>query len=159
MATANAHLGADSLDQAERGYLIVQNNLQPRWQSMAQNNLGIISIRRERTDQALERLKNALLTDPNNNTARYNYELLRRRQGEDPPPPWQPPPDMPPPPIPPEDQQPAEQAGSVYDIPELRPAARKAAIQALQERDKLYYQELKKVQREAGYVDPDRPNW
>ena len=99
------------------------------------------------------------MKDSDNEAARYNYELLKRKIGEDPPPPWQPPPNMPPPPAPPEDEQPAEQAGSVQDWPELRGPARRQAIRELQNREKTYYQELKKIQRQSGYTDPDQPNW
>ncbi|MDX2285934.1 MAG: tetratricopeptide repeat protein [Bacteroidia bacterium] len=60
--------------------------------SRALTNIGWIHARAGRLDQALASFRRALEYDPANETARYDYELIRNRMPPPEPPPAQPPP-------------------------------------------------------------------
>lgn len=66
--------------------------------SPASNNIGVLLVRKQRNKEALEAFRESLIQNPDNEIARYNYELLKKQmQGNQPPPP-QPPKKQPPPP-------------------------------------------------------------
>lgn len=112
------YLALDSTERALQFFHLVLDQNATDVASMASNEIGLLLIRRQRPKEALEALKEAIIFDPANETARYNYELLRKRmQGENPP-------QQPPPPRPPssndEEDSPAEDQETAPDdkIPE-----------------------------------------
>ncbi|MEL6675647.1 MAG: tetratricopeptide repeat protein [Bacteroidota bacterium] len=81
------YLRMDSLDQALDMFLQVLTPLYPEIASQASNNIGVIRLERQAPKEALASFRDALVFNPKNETARYNYELLRRRLGVLNPPP------------------------------------------------------------------------
>ena len=74
-------------DIAEKNYRVVKDGPDNSLASLASNQLGIISYKmgeqspdeKESFNQsALSNFKNALIRNPNNDQARYNYELLKK---------------------------------------------------------------------------------
>ena len=74
-------------DIAEKNYKAVKDSREDALASMASNQLGVISYKmgeqspdeKESFNQAaLSNFKYALIRNPNNNQARYNYELLKK---------------------------------------------------------------------------------
>lgn len=111
--------------------------------SHALNNLGVLEARNKKLKEALAQFQEALRKDPKNETARYNYELIKHMLENQPPPPDQPPPDSTPQPPPPK-PKPREGSGDP-NSPESIPldSARKQ-LEALKQKEKTYIQELKK---------------
>ncbi|MEZ4825068.1 MAG: tetratricopeptide repeat protein [Bacteroidia bacterium] len=90
------YLALDSTEQALQFFHIVLNGNQSGISSLASNEIGILLLRRQHPKEALEAFREALIFDPGNENARYNYELLKKRlQGNapknQPPPPPRPP--------------------------------------------------------------------
>jgi tetratricopeptide (TPR) repeat protein len=50
--------------------------------SKAQQQLGVMSDRQGRFDEALSHFKQAIQADPQNDDARYNYEMLKKKMAE-----------------------------------------------------------------------------
>jgi tetratricopeptide (TPR) repeat protein len=50
--------------------------------SRAQQQLGVMSDRQGRLDEALSHFKQAIKADPQNDDARYNYEMLKKKMDE-----------------------------------------------------------------------------
>ena len=48
----------------------------------AQNQAGLIDAREQKYDEAIEHFKDALRADPDNEQARYNYELLMKQKNK-----------------------------------------------------------------------------
>lgn len=69
----------DSLDRALEFYHQSVNVRKPELASKASNQIGILLLKQEKSRQALSAWKQALKYDPQNETARYNYELLLKR--------------------------------------------------------------------------------
>lgn len=74
-------------DIAEKNYRAVGGGSQDALASLANNQLGVISYKMGEqspdekesfTQSALSNFKNALIRNPNNDQARYNYELLKK---------------------------------------------------------------------------------
>ncbi|MEZ4776355.1 MAG: tetratricopeptide repeat protein [Bacteroidia bacterium] len=112
------YLALDSTERALQFFHLVLDRNANDVAAMASNEIGLLLIRRQRPKEALEAFREALIFDPENETARYNYELLRKRmQGDNPP-------QQPPPPRPPssndEEDAPAEEEDTAPDdnIPE-----------------------------------------
>jgi tetratricopeptide (TPR) repeat protein len=87
---AQLALKAGMSDKAGPLYVpILGNQLPADLRSIALNNFAVVKTERDRdTVAALAYLKKALIDDPGNETARYNYELLKSKM---PPPPPLPP--------------------------------------------------------------------
>ncbi|MDX2247496.1 MAG: tetratricopeptide repeat protein [Bacteroidia bacterium] len=86
----------DSTDRALQFFHEVLDKNSPDVASLASNEIGLLMIRRQRTKEALEAFREALVYDPENENARYNYELLRKRMKGNNPPQQPPPPPRPP---------------------------------------------------------------
>jgi tetratricopeptide (TPR) repeat protein len=73
--------------EAQRGFQELYESTNRLIASKAANQNGVIFGREEDYDNALSAFRAALVRDPNNETARYNYELLARwlEQRQDPP--------------------------------------------------------------------------
>lgn len=74
----------DSLEQAMEYYHQSVNTRKSDLASQASNQIGILLLRQDKPQQALAAWKQALKYDPDNETARYNYELLLKRILPDP---------------------------------------------------------------------------
>jgi tetratricopeptide (TPR) repeat protein len=77
------HYGG-KMEDAQRIYLSLLTTGDKGLASFASNQNGIILGSQKEFDQALQAFKLALINDPNNESARYNYELLSRWLKENP---------------------------------------------------------------------------
>lgn len=71
-------------EEAQRTYQSLQSSTDKLIASFAANQNGIILAQQNKYQEALTAFKFALIKDPNNEQARYNYELLSRWLEEDP---------------------------------------------------------------------------
>ncbi len=70
----------DSFNVAQKEYSNLLTSLPKNLKSEALNNLGIIVAKEpKKEEEALQYFKNAILENPDNEEARYNYELLKKR--------------------------------------------------------------------------------
>ena len=69
---------ADKLDEAAANYDKASIATDSKLASMAYNQGGVLMGNKQENEAALSKFKSALIKDPNNETARYNYELLAR---------------------------------------------------------------------------------
>ena len=88
----HAHTRAGQLVAARAAYGRLLTSRQPRVRSVAHQQLGVLAADKGDYVQALRQLKQALLANPANAVARYNYELIsdylqRRHDDPDVPPP------------------------------------------------------------------------
>jgi tetratricopeptide (TPR) repeat protein len=75
---AHAAFLAGDEARASRNYTLLARNPDPVLQSIAATQLGIIYFRKENPERALYTFKKALIQDPTNETARFNYELVKK---------------------------------------------------------------------------------
>ncbi|MDX1906557.1 MAG: hypothetical protein SF053_05935 [Bacteroidia bacterium] len=110
------YMQADSQEAALAMFHQAVQPAMPLWASHASNNIGFLLVMRAQEREALAAFRQALVYDVNNEEARYNYELLRKRMRPEAPPPaaTQPPPPAGMPeqeaPEPPQLSDPADQA-------------------------------------------------
>lgn len=141
---AQCWFALDSFSRAEDLYNRTLPLLPAKVQAIALNNLGLMADQRGRTEEALEHLKQSLITWPAYEPARYNYELIKRREPDNPPPP----PPQPPTPPPPNNQPPpTENDGTSPETQELSPEAARAKLAQLKEQEGRYLQELRRANR------------
>ncbi len=77
---AHSNFFQDSFKVAQNIYSNLLSTLPKIQKSEAYNNLGIIVAKEPKKDEeALQYFKNAILENPDNEEARYNYELLKKR--------------------------------------------------------------------------------
>lgn len=69
---------AEKLEEAAANYDKASVALNPKLASMAYNQGGVLLGNKQENEAALSKFKSALIKDPDNETARYNYELLAR---------------------------------------------------------------------------------
>ncbi|NQT64725.1 MAG: tetratricopeptide repeat protein [FCB group bacterium] len=81
---ANAQVKNGMLEEAEQNYKLALNNDQFKDRSKALQNLGNAKFLQKDYKNAIKNYRNALIEDPGNTDARYNYELaakmLQRQQ-------------------------------------------------------------------------------
>jgi tetratricopeptide (TPR) repeat protein len=149
----------DSLEHASQLYnLLLPQTEDPALASRMLCHLGLQLVRQERLTQALARFRDALLQDPQNEIARFNYELLKRRLEENPPPPYTPPPPPPAQSATPSPPPPTEHLGLVLEDSILPTAQVEGMLQRLMNRPELYLQQLRKRSADAPRFS-DRPDW
>jgi len=147
---ATAWLMADTLDRSSEAYGSILKTLPVEAGAKARNNLGYIAVKQEHPEEALEYWKAALRLDPNQEKARYNYELLKKRLKTPPPPPPDeensPESDNPPPPpkAHPRPPKPTESQGNVNTILALSEDQTLQYIHKLGSKPYVYIQQLKK---------------
>ncbi|MDX2061749.1 MAG: hypothetical protein SFY70_01675 [Bacteroidia bacterium] len=132
----------DSADAAEAYFSRLKPLLQGHAALALRTNLALLADRKGRTAEALVLLEEALRVEPNYETARYNYELIKRRQQEPPPPPSSPPPLGPPPPANPPPTE--ADGGELPPASELSANEAQAALRQLRLREAEYLQQLRK---------------
>ena len=69
----------DSMERAIQYYHQAMNQVDYSISSKASNNIGTLLVKRQNPREALETFKEALIQDPDNEVARYNYELLKKQ--------------------------------------------------------------------------------
>jgi hypothetical protein len=74
----------NQLDEAQRTYSSLLSDADKTIASFASNQVGVIQASQKKYPEALESFKFALIKNPNNEEARYNYELLSRWLEENP---------------------------------------------------------------------------
>jgi hypothetical protein len=76
---ANAYyLQKDTANAFSRYQSLTQSNKKDV-SAKASNQLGLMLNERGKPEEALSRFKNAIKSDPGNNEARYNYEMLKKK--------------------------------------------------------------------------------
>lgn len=164
---AQCYRQLDSLDLALYAYQRAMRPEQPETGSLAANEAGILLADRGQLKEALATFRQALVFNPANEAARFNYELLHQRlfppQDEPPPPPQAepPPPEQPegdPPPLEDEvlqqlierleQQAQTRSTGSDAARPAgadtLSPAEARRALERLRQAELQYLQQLRK---------------
>jgi len=79
---AQAWLNADSMPNANSIYNQIQTGENDKISSNVLNNYGVNSDKNSKTEEALAFFKDALRRDPENEIARYNYELLKKKNSQ-----------------------------------------------------------------------------
>ncbi|PTX18839.1 tetratricopeptide repeat protein [Pontibacter mucosus] len=75
---AHSYYQAGLLPQATAAYQYLADHPQPRLRALAHLQLGNIYTRQKKYKRALALYKQALVTEPGNEAARYNFELLKK---------------------------------------------------------------------------------
>jgi tetratricopeptide (TPR) repeat protein len=75
---AHAAFLAGDAAKATRNYTLLTKNADPDLRSIATTQLGLIYFRKGNAERALYTFKKALIQDPMNETARFNYELVKK---------------------------------------------------------------------------------
>lgn len=92
----------DSSEMAMQYFHLAAQGEVPQIKSRAQNQIGVRLANQQKLREALNSFKRALMEDPTNESARFNFEQIRRRIKEDP---TTPPPNRQPPPPEPEEEE------------------------------------------------------
>lgn len=74
----HAAFQAGDTKTATRNYTLLAKNPDPALQSVASTQLALLYYRKGNPERALYTFKKALIQDPSNETARFNYELLKK---------------------------------------------------------------------------------
>lgn len=149
--------------------------------SKAANNIGVIQADALQLNFALNSFKEALVLDPENESARYNFELVRRQKQNQPPknPEQDPPPPSdqeqePPPPPPMNDRELEKLLQQIRkrktrvrgnnDLPNpmgdtLTETEALAVLETLRNQNPQFVQQLRKVVRTSSKKKNKRPDW
>jgi len=79
---ANAYYHLQDTANATSTYQRLTGSDKRDIRSKAYQQLGVIANQQGKPEQALADFKNALKADPENEQARYNYEMVKKKQGE-----------------------------------------------------------------------------
>lgn len=79
---ANAYYKLNDSTNAVNGYNNLLSSKDKIIKSVAHQQLGIMADRAKKFDEALNHFKNAIKTNPANDEARYNYEMLKKMLDE-----------------------------------------------------------------------------
>lgn len=153
---AQSWAALDSGRLAAGNYEKVVTRTQPEVSSMALNQFGCMQFgyKRQELEAALAYFKNALKYDYHNDTARYNYELVKKMLNHLPPD-TQPP--VPPPPPPPEEENqnikqqpkpkpvPKEGEGTKPEYEPMSVQELKQMLDAISTQEKQFVQQLRKT--------------
>jgi tetratricopeptide (TPR) repeat protein len=82
LAHASYHAGQKTV--ARKYYQRLRDNANPAIQAAALNQLGLLSFTENNPEKALYYFKKAILQDPQNDIARYNFELVQKFSAENP---------------------------------------------------------------------------
>lgn len=155
--------------QATALYQIAARSERPQVKSLAWQQLGTLSYQHKRYEWAATCFKNALKALPQNDDARYNYELtqkilsLNQPKAGIPPPPQSTPPAAPPPPpeADTEEQSSSDDQGSAEPDPyaEMGLTKEQAEIllDAMKDAEKQYIQQQRKTSKKP--VSSTKPDW
>lgn len=76
---ANAYFNSKDTTNAPTAYLPLTQSTNTKIKSIAQQQLGVMANRNGKFEEALNYFKQALKTAPDNEDARYNYEVLKKK--------------------------------------------------------------------------------
>lgn len=79
---ANAYFELNDTSNAVNQYQAVMQSSKNKLRSKAQQQMGVMSNRQGKFEEALNHFKQAIKSDPTNEDARYNYELLKKKLEE-----------------------------------------------------------------------------
>ncbi|MFZ2905763.1 MAG: tetratricopeptide repeat protein [Cyclobacteriaceae bacterium] len=79
---ANAYFQLNDSTNALSEYQSLTQSSKHQLRSKAQQQLGVMSNRQGKFEEALNYFKESIKSDPSNNDARYNYELLKKKLEE-----------------------------------------------------------------------------
>lgn len=79
---ANAYYQMNDTAQAIGNYQSLTQSSKNKIRSTAQQQLGVVANKQGKFEEALNHFKEAIKSDPTNQDARYNYELLKRKLEE-----------------------------------------------------------------------------
>lgn len=79
MNLANASFESNDTTGALNNYLPLTTSKNTRLKSVALQQLGVLNNRQGKLEEALANFKEALRTDPTNEDARYNYEMVKKK--------------------------------------------------------------------------------
>ncbi|NOS93053.1 MAG: hypothetical protein HOP30_14110 [Cyclobacteriaceae bacterium] len=76
---ANAYFQLNDTTHAQNTYQQLTQSANKRISSVANQQLGVMANNKEKLDEALNYFKQALKAAPENNEARYNYEVVKKK--------------------------------------------------------------------------------
>jgi len=79
---ANAYFQENDTTYTANSYQPLTQSTNPKIRSVAHQQLGVLSNRDNKYEEALANFKQALKADPNNEDARYNYEMVKKKLAE-----------------------------------------------------------------------------
>ncbi len=82
MNLANAYFQENDTTNASGRYKSLAQSKSPKLRSLSNQQLGVMSNRLEKYEEALSYFKQALKADPTNEDARYNYEMVKKKLEE-----------------------------------------------------------------------------
>ncbi len=82
MNLANAYFQLNDTTNATNSYLPLTQSSSPKIKSWANQQAGVVANRQGKYEEALNYFKQALKAEPNNDQARYNYELVKKKLEE-----------------------------------------------------------------------------
>ena len=80
---ANAYFNSKDTTNAPTAYLPLTQSTNTKIKSIAQQQLGVMANRNGKFEEALNYFKQALKTAPDNEDARYNYEMVKKKIEEE----------------------------------------------------------------------------
>jgi len=82
MNLAHSYFKLNDTTNAYQTYMPLASSDNHKIKSLANQQLGVIANRQGKFEEALNFFKNALKADPNNEDARYNYEMVKKKLEE-----------------------------------------------------------------------------
>src|SRR5579859_1153090 len=79
MNLANAYFSVNDTTSALNRYQPLSLSAAPKIKSWANQQLGVVSNRQGKFEEALNYFKQAMRTEPGNEQARYNYEMVKKK--------------------------------------------------------------------------------
>jgi len=79
---ANAYFQSNDTTNTATSYQPLTQSTNPKIRSIAHQQLGVLSNRQNKHEEALANFKQALKADPTNEDARYNYEMVKKKLEE-----------------------------------------------------------------------------
>jgi len=79
---ANAYFQSNDTTNTATSYQPLTQSTNPKIRSIANQQLGVLSNRQNKHEEALANFKQALKADPTNEDARYNYEMVKKKLEE-----------------------------------------------------------------------------
>ncbi|WP_114778716.1 tetratricopeptide repeat protein [Botryobacter ruber] len=75
---AHAYYRSRNLEKARKQYQLLANHKSQRLRALAVLQLGNVAVQQQKFKNALSFYRSALIAEPGNESARYNYELLKK---------------------------------------------------------------------------------
>ena len=79
---ANSYFQSNDTTNTATSYQPLTQSTNPKIRSIASQQLGVLSNRQNKHEEALANFKQALKADPTNEDARYNYEMVKKKLEE-----------------------------------------------------------------------------